>query len=584
MRRESNGATVSRRSERESHRKRRRHIVIAGVSALATVALVGVAGVAWAGGQFDPWLNPGEACEKPVELTVVADRAIAATVETVAAAHDARDGACSLTKVVAQESADTAAMLAAGTGSDIDAWIPDSPVWLVRMSSTARSLGRPVPDVALERSIASSPVVFAAPVTRAADFADREMSWKALLTEKFDALLPDPEAASASLNALQLMQSNADIAAPRQFLEAMFKLNTSIPATADAAFAALSVSAPETVVIASEQQIALHNRQSGAEPMLALYPADGSLALSYPFLRLLEEADLAKNIVPEGEESSEPEDQRIAREQRARELNSLKIALWEADEQFAAGGFRDGAGGGKLKQDGVVATAIEVSSAAASAQVQILRSWGVLSVRSRILSVVDLSGSMEEGTETGIRRIDVLQQAATNTINQFNGEVDLGMWAFSTNRIGGQDWEDLVPIERLSNEAHKQQLNSVIASLPGRLGGATGLYDTVLAAVKSVRESYDPEKVNSVLLMTDGRNEDDNGISGAQLLTELQAMNDPAKPVPVVMVGIGPDTDMDAMRNIAQVTGGAAYSAARPEDLSVVLTDALSQRACRPNC
>lgn len=575
---------VSRRSERESVRKRRRHIIIAGVSAIATVSLVGVAGVAWAGGQFDPWLNPGPVCEKPMELTVVADRAIAATVETVAAGYDAREGSCSITKVVAQESADTAALLAAGTGTDIDAWIPDSPVWLVRMSSTARSLGRPVPDVALERSIASSPVVFAAPVTRATDFAEREMSWKALLTDQFDALLPDPEAASASLNALQLLQSNADIATPRQFLEAMFKLNTSVPATADAAFAALAMSAPETVAIASEQQIALHNRQSGAEPMLALYPSDGSLALSYPFLRLLDENDLAKNIVREGEESSEPESERIARETRARELNALKIALWEADDQFAAGGFRDGTGGGKLKQDGVVATAIEVDSAAASAQVQILRSWGVLSVRARILAVVDLSGSMEEATETGIRRIDVLQQATTNTINQFSGEVDLGMWAFSTNRVGAQDWEDLVAIERLSNESHKQQLNSVVASLPGRLGGATGLYDTVLAAVKSVRASYDAKKVNSVLLMTDGRNEDDNGISGAQLLAELEAMNDPAQPVPVVMIGIGPDTDMDSMRNIAQATGGAAYSAARPEDLSVVLTDALSQRACRPNC
>lgn len=52
----------------------------------------------------------------------------------------------------------------------------------------------------------------------------------------------------------------------------------------------------------------------------------------------------------------------------------------------------------------------------------------------------------------------------------------------------------------------------------------------------------------------------------------------------MTLVGIGPDTDLDAMRRIAEATGGAAYSAARPEDLTVVLTDALSQRACRPNC
>ena len=83
---------MSRRSDRERSRKRRRHVVIAGVSAVATVALVGVAGVAWAGGQFDPWLNPEEECTKPLELRVIADRAVAATVETIAARYDEREG------------------------------------------------------------------------------------------------------------------------------------------------------------------------------------------------------------------------------------------------------------------------------------------------------------------------------------------------------------------------------------------------------------------------------------------------------------------------------------------------------------
>ena len=86
------------------------------------------------------------------------------------------------------------------------------------------------------------------------------------------------------------------------------------------------------------------------------------------------------------------------------------------------------------------------------------------------------------------------------------------------------------------------------------------------------------------VVITDGRNEDENGITLDQLLAQLTEMNDPAKPVPVILVGIGPDTDVDAMRAIAEATGVAAYSAAKPQDLSTVLTDALSQRACRPNC
>lgn len=577
---------MSRRSEREQSRKRRRRTSSIIAAAIVTAVLVGSAGAvgtAWATGGLDDWIDPVPECTVPVELTVVADRAIAATVQAVAAEYDAGESACSRTEVLAQESADTAAVLASGNATEVDAWIPDSPVWLVRMSSMARSLGRPVPDIALERSIATSPVVFAAPVSRAEEFAGRELSWKGLLGAEFPALLPDPEASSASLNALQSLESRAEITQPRQFQNAMVRLTGEVPANADAAFAALSVSAPGTVAIASEQQLALHNRKAGAEPLLALYPSDGSLALSYPFLRLLDESELAKHL-RDGEQADESDPEAIELARRAHELDALKIALWNAKDRFATDGFRDGRGGGELEQDGVVEAPVEVSSAAASAQVAILRTWGLVSVRSRILTVIDLSGSMEEPTVSGQRRIDVVQQAAAATLAQFSGQVDLGVWGFSTLRAGEQDWESLAPIDRLSNDAHKQLVTDVIASLPARLGGATGLYDTTLAAVQIVREQYDPEKVNSVLLLTDGRNEDENGISGEQLLAELAALNDPARPVPVTLVGIGPDTDLDAMRRIAEATGGAAYSAARPEDLTVVLTDALSQRACRPNC
>ena len=195
----------------------------------------------------------------------------------------------------------------------------------------------------------------------------------------------------------------------------------------------------------------------------------------------------------------------------------------------------------------------------------------------------------------------------------------------------------IAPIAPLADQAHKGEIAGIIQSLPGRLGGATGLYDTTLAAVQRVRETYDPEKVNSVLLITDGKNEDENGIDLDTLLAELAKMDDPTKPVPVIMIGFGPDTDLAAMQRIAQATKGAAYSASRPEDLgtllaelakiddptkpvpvimigfgpdtdlaamqqsaqatngaaysaskpedlSTVLVDALSQRTCRPNC
>ena len=77
------------------------------------------------------------------------------------------------------------------------------------------------------------------------------------------------------------------------------------------------------------------------------------------------------------------------------------------------------------------------------------------------------------------------------------------------------------PIALLSDPAHVKQINGVVASLPERIYGYTGLYDTILAAVKRVKEDYDPTKVNSVLFITDGFTEDDDGISLKTLLKSV---------------------------------------------------------------
>ena len=60
--------------------------------------------------------------------------------------------------------------------------------------------------------------------------------------------------------------------------------------------------------------------------------------------------------------------------------------------------------------------------------------------------------------------------------------------------------------------------------------------------------------------------------------------DDGVMPVPIIMVGLGDEVDMDALRAISAATGGKAYQAPNPEDIRGVLLDAVSQRRCRPNC
>lgn len=559
-----------------------RALIISIIAAIAVVSIVASGVFLWVGGHLNPLFAAAESgCGDYEQLVVVADTSIAPALADVAKDFDAASEACVETVIKPQDSADSAAILASG-GLDADAWVPESSVWIDRTTATAASLGQNPPDVEVGASIAATPVVFAAPATKAAEIASEPVTWARLLSGTLPTILPDPEASAASLAGLLALRGHSSPDDPRQFAGAMIELGKTIPASTSAAFGSLAASQQPAVVLTSEVQVAAYNLDEPTETLVAAYPADGTVLLDYPFVRLPVRPGGEDD---EGEASGDDVSDAEGAPTRAELVEAFETEVRGAADRLAADGFRSPDGTGTLDIPGLAA---EGPAAAAqldtAVQLEILRAWGVLTLRSRMLAVIDVSGSMEEPAENGLRRIDIFQQAAIGAMEKFSGEVELGVWVFSTARNGDLDYEDLAPIAPLADLAHKQQIAGIIQSLPARLGGATGLYDTALAAVQRVRESYDPEKVNSVLLITDGKNEDENGIDLETLLAELAKIDDPTKPVAVIMIGFGPDTDLAAMQRIAQATKGAAYSASKPEDLGTVLVDALSQRTCRPNC
>jgi Ca-activated chloride channel family protein len=577
-----------RREARRSEQKRpRKGLLVSIVAGVAVIAVVGSVAFLWVGGMFDPKTaaaSDGD-CSADQRISVVVDPSIARAVEDVAElASDAAaaKGGCLEAEIVAQSSADSASAIAAGDFEG-DAWIPGSSVWVDRIASLASSMGTVAPTLDSSGSVAVSPVVLAVPSAHAADVESTPVTWARVRDRGLNTILPDPEASAASLAGLYAVRSVSSAEDPHQFAAAMMTLGKQIPASTEAAISSALGEKTPSAVIMSEAEVAAHNRAKPAELLVAEYPSDGTVMLDYPFVRVSSEGAGGSADAMEADSA-----------ERGNTVTAFEKALRAQAEPMLNAGLRRPDGSGRITTSGVSET-LPTSDATAllaalktkelsAAQVEILRIWGIMTLRSRMLAVIDVSGSMGDPTESGLRRIDIFQQAAGGALGQFSGEVELGVWVFSTARAGDQDWEELSPIAPLADGGHTEQVMQVVGSLPSRLGGATGLYDTTLAAVQRVRESYDPEKVNSVLLITDGRNEDDNGIDLDTLLAQLQAQNDPDRPVPVIMVGFGPDTDLDAMQRIAEATGGAAYSASRPEDLGVVLVDALYQRGCRPNC
>ena len=557
-----------------------RKLILSIIGAVVVVGIVASGVFLWVGGYLNPLFASAEAgCAETEQLSVVADTSIAPALTEIAEKFDAGSDLCVTTEITAQDSADTAAVVASG-GQEADAWIPESSVWLDRMNATATSLGQSPPEVDVRESIASSPVVFAGAATKATELAAEPVSWARVLGGTLPTILPDPEASAASLAGLLALRGHSSPDDPRQFAGAMIELGKSIPASTGAAFGTVSASPDPAVVVTSEAQVAAYNLDEPAEALVAAYPVDGTVSLDYPFVRMS-----APDAAADDDAAADAAAAEEGVATRSELLDAFEAAVRKGTKSLAADGFRAPDGTGELDITGLGAEAPSASAALdGAAQLEILRAWSVLTLRSRMLAVIDVSGSMEEPAENGLRRIDIFQQAAVGAMQKFSGEVELGVWVFSTARNGDLDYEDLSPIAPLGDAAHSQEIAGIIQSLPARLGGATGLYDTTLAAVQRVRETYDPEKVNSVLLFTDGKNEDENGIDIDTLLAELAKIDDPTKPVPVIMIGFGPDTDLAAMQRIAQATKGAAYSASKPEDLGTVLVDALSQRSCRPNC
>jgi Ca-activated chloride channel family protein len=84
--------------------------------------------------------------------------------------------------------------------------------------------------------------------------------------------------------------------------------------------------------------------------------------------------------------------------------------------------------------------------------------------------------------------------------------------------------------------------------------------------------------VTSVVIITDGKDEDEDTIGLDALVQSLGAEVDPDRPVKVIGIALGPDADMGALEQIAAATGGAAYSAVDENDLQTVLFDALRKR------
>jgi Ca-activated chloride channel homolog len=554
------------------------------VSVRALAGLVVVALLAWLGFRFVADRVRGADCPRgTVTVNIAAAPDIAPALADAAGSLHGTDryagDYCYTAKVSPAEPARVAATLAGRSGDTRpDVWVPDSSYWLTRVRADG---GDAVPRSAT--SVASSPVVIALaePVARTLGWPNAKVSWSRLLDSRAAGRglrigIPDPARSPVGVSALLAVRkvtapdgrpSAATVAAVRMLSANVSALPGDLFGKLPQAADPVSVGKALGGFPATEQSVSAYDGGHPVVPAVAVYPQPASPSLDYPYVV---GAGLSEAVAAAA----------------GKFLAVLRSP--DAVRGLTAAGFRTPGGGtgpGFPSAAGIdtdIVPPVPLPDGAALAQT--VGMWSTITLPSRLLAVVDVSGSMGDPVPgTNQNRLQLTLSAALQGLGLYSDDSEIGLWTFSTNLDGARDYRELVPIGPLS--AQRAALASAIARIQVKQGGATGLYDTVLAAYQRISREWDPVRSNALLVFTDGQNEDPQGISRATLLRELKTLYNRNRPVRIVFIGLGPDVSAEELSSIAGITHGLAVVTRDPGGIRDIFLQALAVRPCQPpNC
>ena len=272
-------------------------LLAAGIAATVLVALAARDVMSWA-----------RCSARPVVVHVAVSGEIEPAIQRLGrffnSEHQLVSGRCAQVTVRAASPAEVTAALARGEGSGVEAWIPDSTLWLdiAGSSPAAAKLIRPTGVIT-----AQSPLVIAMsrPVAAGVPAFGTSVNWKFLLPQTLggpsQALglhvqFPDPTQSAAGLATLIHFRRHFGYGGRQARAElARFILSVRVvpPAGTGGSAASLAVLARPTspgaapgnrVTVTSEQSVVRFDRSHPGQPLAVRYPAEGTYQLTYPYV------------------------------------------------------------------------------------------------------------------------------------------------------------------------------------------------------------------------------------------------------------------------------------------------------------
>ncbi|MFQ6392853.1 VWA domain-containing protein [Nocardia sp. KC 131] len=496
-----------------------------------------------------------ECMEGAATLFITADPDIAPTVRTIADAYNAtnpriRDH-CAKVQVTAQSSA---AMVAAFTttapwnqqlGPQPALWIPDSLRSIESMRAPGLIEGNPAP-------VAVSPIVLAVPEELRGALDQAKIAWADLPRLQQGSLadiglsgwaglrmaLPPGDATVAAAAAVGSTVSGTEplsdqAAQSGQVVSAISLLAANAPEAQDITMALAAVagapqpaSAPIHAVAATEQQVKAQGGGVTFSPAGSAPVADHPAALmSGPWV------DKTQNLIAG--------------------IFADYLRAPQQTQTFTTAGFAAAPAGPTA-----------VPSRAALDKVHATLANPVLGVQSTVL--VDVSASMGNTDGSATRLANVLA-ALRSTMNVMPPDFGLGVWTFAKNLDGTVPYQIQTVTAPLTND-QRTALGTALDAVVPTESRTDQAYPSLLAAYRAAVTGYTANRTNSVLLITDGP-DDDSTLTGTKLLADITAATDKSRPVRIDVIVIG-GNGTETLQSAAQRTGGSYTRLASSDDIS----------------
>jgi Bacterial extracellular solute-binding protein len=576
------------RSYRPERKRRTRTAALTGLSAVIAATLLLALGARAVVSRTD-------CTSHPLVVNVVTASEIGPVVRHIGQyfnrQHQRVNGRCVHVAVTAEPPGTVAAQLAGKAPSHgplADAWIPDSGLWAalagaaggaghVRLSGI--TLARTALVIAMPRPAAARSPAFGSSV-----------SWKFLLPQnaggpasalRLHIEFPDPASSITGLVALTELQRLCGRGEAAQTALASFAVHVQTePApggTLPLASLAAWVPPPGTgaatapVTITTEQAVIQFDRAHPRQPLAVRYPAEGSEELSYPYV--LTTADPLMLV---------------AAGRFGKLLRSAYAASYARYEGFRSA---DGVAGDWPAVSGLARSGPHLLPPPSPAQAgAALRTWQQLSLGARALTLIDSSAAMAARARPGGPDLEqLLARGAGSGLALFPDSTQMGLWTFPSHSVDGLPYQELVPIgpiaDPLGQVTRRQQIQRLTRSglLPVPRTQAA-LYSTILDAYRLMLATYQPRRINAVLVLTAGVDHNRGDISAATLVSDLRVLYDPRRPVRIVAIMLGRGGDLRALQRIAATTNGQAIAITRYSRLGQVIFQTATQALCRPSC